>query len=233
MQRKFCFAVITATLLIPTWPAMACIVPAETKIEDVKYADAVVVGTISNYKIVRDMEFRKEMLSLPYLPPELREIYEDPDGSLLSDYARFDVSVEEALFGEVPKNISVTWDNSTFGETEGMAGGPFLIALRDPNSEMPPLRGPSATILPNKEPGSLTILQAPCAGPLLFLKDDPEAEQIRKLLKDQQGTIIETAQESESDVEVPQNDREGDQEEDNGRFIMLSTVLAVQGRQGY
>jgi hypothetical protein len=34
-----------------------------------------------------------------------------------------------------------------------------LIALREPDSKTPPLRGPSATVLPAKEPQSLTVLQ--------------------------------------------------------------------------
>ena len=79
-------------------------------------------------------------------------MYEDPQESLLPDYARFDVQVKEVLVGRAPNRLSVTWDNSTFGEPEQMAAGPYLIALRRPGSASPPLRGPSATIFPTPDP---------------------------------------------------------------------------------
>lgn len=136
-------------------PAHACRIYTGIVLGDVRYADVVLVGRISNNRIVRDTEFRRRMLSLPNLSGEMRRMYEDPTKTLLSDYARFDVEVDEVLVGKAPKNISVTWDNSTFGEPKGMPDGPFLIALRKPSSRTPPLRGPSATILPNREPGFL------------------------------------------------------------------------------
>ena len=58
--------------------------------EDVSYADVVVIGRISNYRIVRDEAFRRRMLASPGLSADMRRMYEDPRQSLMTDYARFD-----------------------------------------------------------------------------------------------------------------------------------------------
>jgi hypothetical protein len=154
---------------------------ATINLDDVKYADVVVVGQIMNYKIVRDHEFRRRMLSNPNLSPNMRELYEGP-GGLISDYARFDVQIDEVLVGKAPTTLSVTWDNSTFEEPEKMATGPFLIALRDPKSPTPPLRGPSAYVGPNPDPTALTVLQAPCSSPFIFESTSDETRTVRSIL---------------------------------------------------
>ena len=112
---------------------------------------------------------------------ELRKSLEQQT-SYLSDYARFDVVVDEVLVGKAPKTFSVTWDNSTFGEPETLPSGPYVIALRDPAAAMPPIRGPSATIVANPDPGTLTLLQAPCSSPFMFESTSEEAAAVRKLL---------------------------------------------------
>jgi hypothetical protein len=109
-------------------------------------------------------------------------IYQDPEKSLMSDYAAFEVQVDKVLLGKAPHRLSVTWDNSTFGEPKSMGAGPYLFALRRPSSPTPPLRGPSATILPNREPGSLTVLQAPCSSPFIFEGASRQAREIRQIL---------------------------------------------------
>jgi hypothetical protein len=166
-------------------PAQACRMSAQLVLDDVKFADVVLVGRITNYTIVRDNAQRLRMLSLPNLPPDMRKLYQDPKQSLIWDYARFDVQVDEVLSGKAPRRLSVTWDNSTFGEPSELPSGPFLMALRDPSSRTPPLRGPSATIQPAREPGRLTLLQAPCASPFLFESISDNARAIRQLLKAQ------------------------------------------------
>mgnify|MGYP000942973946 CR=1 FL=1 len=174
---------VAAILLIvgASSPALACRVKVQIVLDDVSHADAVLVGRISNYRIIRDEAFRQRMLSSPNLSPALREIYEG-GGPLLPDYARFDIEVAEVLVGTVPSHLSVTWDNSTFAEPEHMTAGPFLIALRDPSSAAPPLRGASATILVNAEPALPTLFQASCADPFLFGADSDEAAEIRRIL---------------------------------------------------
>lgn len=154
-------------------------------LEDVHFADVVVVGRVSNYQITRDQAFRRRMLASPHLTADMRRRYEDPRESLLPDYARFDVQVDEVLFGRAPRTLSVTWDNSTFDEPDQMAAGPYLIALRRPDSESPPLRGPSATILPSPEPRTLTLFQAPCSRAFIYEVESEQARAIREILDNQ------------------------------------------------
>lgn len=104
------------------------------------------------------------------------------DYEIVPNYARFNVLVDEVLVGQPPHVISVTWGNSTFGLPKKMKEGPYLIGLRAPDSESPPLRGPSATVLPSQEPESLTVLQASCAPAFIFDASSAEAKEIREKL---------------------------------------------------
>jgi hypothetical protein len=163
-------------------PAYACVVVASLDPADVKLADVVVIARIANYSIVLDEKVRRERKeSLARMSPALRESLASQT-TFLSDYARFDLLVDKVLVGPAPKTLSVTWDNSTFGEPEAMPPGEYLVALRYPGSRSPPLRGPSATILPNPEPGRLTVLQAPCAPAFIFPSASAQATAVRKLL---------------------------------------------------
>ncbi|RVT41957.1 hypothetical protein [Sphingobium algorifonticola] len=162
--------------------AHACRTSVSPKFEDVSYADVVVIGRVDNYRVIRDEAFRKRMLASPNLPAQMRKTYEDPKQGLLPDYARFDIQVEQVLLGQVSSTLSVTWDNSTFGEPDQMAAGRYLIALRRPNSASPPLRGPSATILPSPGPNALTLLQAPCSRAFIYNAESSEAQSIRRIL---------------------------------------------------
>jgi hypothetical protein len=152
------------------------------RLEDVSYADVVVIGRIVDYRIVRDEAFRERMLALPNLPTDMRKIYQDPKQGLLSDYARFNIQIERALVGRAPARLSVTWDNSTSGEPDRMEPGRYLIALRRPDSASPPLRGPSATISPSPDPNALTLLQAPCSRAFLYEADSEQAHAIQAIL---------------------------------------------------
>lgn len=181
-MRSCWFVAATALALISvSGPGHACVMHAQLDLNDVRYADVVLVGRISKYEIIRDVEFRKMMLANPKLSADMRKLYEGSNG-LLGDYARFNVTVDRVLAGKAPTKISVTWDNSTFGEPDKMATGPFLIALRKPSSKTPPLRGPSATISPSREPQSLTVLQAPCSSPFIFDSVSDEARAVERIL---------------------------------------------------
>jgi hypothetical protein len=156
------------------------------KLEDVRYADVVVIGRIADYRIVRDEAFRTRMLSSPKLPADVRNLYQDPKQRLLPDYARFEIQVEQVLVGEALAAVSVTWDNSTFGEPDQIKPGRYLIALRRPTSDKPPLRGPSATILPSPDVNALTLLQAPCSSAFIYEAESEQAHAIRAILQAEQ-----------------------------------------------
>lgn len=181
-MKRYFPKIVVAVFLASANAASACLMATGLNIKDVSYADAVVVGSIENYEIVRDMAFRERRLSDPNLRDESRAIYSDPNKAILGDYARFEVLVTEVIVGDVPQRFSATWDNSTFGEPASLSDGQLLMAFRRAESPIPPLTGPSATILPNPEPQSLTILQAPCAPPFIFENSSETALRIKELL---------------------------------------------------
>jgi hypothetical protein len=185
MRTCLCTMVMSLAIMLAAKPASACFMVAERKLDDVKYASVVVIGRIVDYEIVLDQAVRKERKEMLERSADKSTEYwrlmsEQKD--FLSDYARFKVLVDEVLVGQPPRVISVTWDNSTFGEPETMKDGRYLIGLRKPGAESPPLRGPSATILPSPEPKSLTVLQAPCAPAFILEATSAEAKTIRKML---------------------------------------------------
>jgi hypothetical protein len=173
MRKCGTAAAMALVTMSAAMPAQACVADAPLDLDDIQYANAVVVGRIANYEMVLDQDWRRDNPDLIRDPATAR---------FLTDYARFDVLIDEVLLGNVGRTISVTWDNSTFAEPESMAPGPFLIALRDPGSEAPPLRGPSATVTANPEPRSLTVLQAPCAEPFMFEIGSDQAAAVRRIL---------------------------------------------------
>jgi hypothetical protein len=139
---------------------------AEIVLDDVKYADTVVVGRIANYEVVTPV---------------------GKEPGLIWDYAQFDILTDEVLKGSASPTFKVTWDNSTFGEPDSIAPGQYLVALRNPEStSIPPLRGPSAMIMPRPESAIPTLLQAPCAQPFMFQTTTKEAVEVRKILQNKQ-----------------------------------------------
>lgn len=184
MRRHVALFAISGLLLMAA-RADACLTFAPLKVEDVSFADVVVVGRISNYQIVLDQDVRrkrKEFLAKSTdLPADSRK-WMSEQKVFLTDYARFDILVDEILVGKPPAKLTVTWDASTFREPAAMAAGPFLIALRSARSRIPPLRGPSATIFPLPEPGLLTVLHPPCASAFIFPIESDVAAETRKAL---------------------------------------------------
>jgi ABC-type amino acid transport substrate-binding protein len=182
MPARWLIAALLAAGLASA-PAAACRVAAPAVLADVRHADAVVVGRVAGYTIVRNREFRRRMLQARDLPDDLRRIYADPNSILIGDYARFDVRVAQVLAGQAPRTLRVTWSNSTFGLPKSLPRGPLLIALAGPGVERPALSGPS-TIAPRREPGLPAVLQAPCARPLMFAANSAEARAVRRILRE-------------------------------------------------
>lgn len=154
-------------------PLQACIVDSPLNPADVKYADAVVTGRISNYRIIRDQEFGDRMLANPRLSKEERAYYSGNE-PLMSDYAIFDFSVDRTWSGNAAGTVEVKWQNESFEIPQRMAEGPFLIALSYPNSEKP---------FPMWDPGdATTILQAPCSGAFLLGVESNEAKAVLEII---------------------------------------------------
>jgi hypothetical protein len=178
MARSVGVAALALAMLTGAVPGQACRVVGRLDLSDIRYADLVVVGRITRYRIVPDLAGRHYLRRL--YPNEVHD-------GVLGDYARFTIQVDEVLAGRAGRTLSATWDNSTFSEPASMPPGPYLIALRDPHSRLPPLRGPSAYIGPNRAPATLTVLQAPCAPAFIFARESEQALAIRRLLAQRPG----------------------------------------------
>jgi hypothetical protein len=196
MRNCLCSMVMILATILAAKPASACLMFSALKLDDIKYASVVVIGRIVDYEIVLDQKVRKERKEMLDRSTDKSSEYwrlmsEQKD--FLSDYARFRVVVDKVLVGKPPKIITVTWDNSTFGEPEKMEKGQYLIGLSDPGSKRPPLRGPSATILASPDPKALTVLQAPCAPPFIFESTSAEAKKIQEMFPSRQKNIDNTS----------------------------------------
>ena len=164
--------------------ANACMMRADLAMSDITIADVVVIGSIRNYEIIKDTNIREQRknqcaekkLTLEALCNQ---------SNFLSDYARFEIEVETVLKGAPANFLTVTWDNSTFGEPASLGGKGerFLVALRSSETKIPPLRGPSAFVAPNPDPELLAVLQAPCAAPFIFNVPGTAASDARKVLE--------------------------------------------------
>jgi len=145
-------------------PARACVEGAELALDDVQYADTVVLGRIANYSRVSEKG--------------------DPFIGLIFPYSRFDIVVDEVLKGRAAPVLTVTWVNSTFAQPAKMGSpGKYLIALQSPGSVVvPPLRASSAAIMKLPQPDLPTVLQAPCSVPFMFERESKDAAVLRWLL---------------------------------------------------
>lgn len=175
-MRRYLYAVALSLLAVMgTAPAHACRMRPALDVGDIKYASVVVIGRVSHYEIVLDQAARQRRQDLlarsPDMSPALRRLLSEQT-AFGSDYARFDVRVDTVLAGRASKTLSVTWNNSTFGEPDKMPEGPFLIALV-----------PGATGLGSEKPKSLTVLQSPCSLPFILEKASAEADAVRSILR--------------------------------------------------
>jgi len=182
MRRILAYGALVSCLMASSNLATACVVVAALDLTDVRYADVVVVGRISDYEHVLDPLARKRREALMSTASERLKAILGKSSGFLTDYVRFQVTVDEVLHGNPPDAFPVTWDNSTFSEPEKVNPGSYLIAVRKASTQRPPLRGPSATIMPTPEPDRMTVLQAPCARAFLFPAESKEAHGVRRIL---------------------------------------------------
>ena len=137
----------------------ACIMAVERKIEDVAFADAVFVGGLVKYEVVKP-----------------RDKFD------LSAYAILTFDVEKLVGGDLrKKRIQIYWHNSTFGMPENLTLRRYLVAIT--THKQPPSRGPSAVIFASQRLGLISVLQAPCAEPFLLEPTEKNVEQVRNVLK--------------------------------------------------
>jgi len=138
--------ILGALLAMGVSQSWACLVPREWDINDLHFADVVVVGEVERFG-----ELRHQRVIDPALEPYM--------GLRRADIV-IDITVSETLRGNAAGRISAimlgTWTSS---EPPTMRRGPSMIALR----------GPFVTVQPTPEPDLFTLLQSYCAG--LFILD--------------------------------------------------------------
>ncbi len=152
MQTGLRLAVAAVVTMVASQPALACRVTNELHLPDVKNADVVVVGRISEYEVIRDKGY----------------------------YARLTVRVEEALIGDVKQTFTARWDNSTFALPDEMGQGRFLIALRAPSPETS--ANATMPKIFHHNPDLMTVLQSPCSPAFIFEIASDEARITRDIL---------------------------------------------------
>lgn len=170
-MRRFpaVLALAVAMTAAPSW-ATACAMYRPWDPQDVRDADAVVVGRVSGYRVVLDQEGRRRNREIMARDPEMAAILGrgEPRG-LLSDVASFDLRVDQVLVGSVPRRMRVRWDPSTFGSPDEMPDGRYLVALRVP--------GPDA-----RDPSAFMVFRQPCSGAFLLPGGSPDAVAVLRVL---------------------------------------------------
>jgi hypothetical protein len=148
---------------------------------DIKYAEAVVIGRVENYRLVSDPEALaryKALLARSSKPPETF--------GYIRVTPRFDIVVDEVLQGHVEHRLSVEWLDSNFAIPAAMppGPGPYVLALRGPNAPLSPRWGPAWTIS-KPEAGHFAVMQAPCSSAFMFPATGYDADRVRQALKDE------------------------------------------------
>jgi hypothetical protein len=174
-MRRHCLAGVILLALAMSTPALACDVPQTYDFEDTLRADTVVVGRISDYRIVRNEAHRQKMRRNPKMPADARIRSE-----ALSDYARFEIHVDEVLLGSPPTRLFATMDNLVASEPQRMADGTFVIALMNPAATTS--RNSTTATRNGEGPEPYTVLQSPCVGVFMFENTSKEAQAARRIL---------------------------------------------------
>lgn len=145
-------------------PALACSISAQRDPYDILLADIVVVGRVVNYEVVSGLRFRQRHGVGP---------------SFKTAFARFDIVVEEVLYGAAPARLTVTWANSTFGLRREYEPGPYLIALSTAEGRSKWLDNFGLAPMP----GMPAVLQADCAAPFILRSSRVKAYRVRQILE--------------------------------------------------
>lgn len=179
------FSLFAFSLVLTAQVAQACTELRPLDFQDLQYAATVVVGRVENYHIVPDEnghQRRRALLTTPDLSTMLREGLARQD-SIGTDYARFDVVVDEVLIGRPVRSFSAVWDSVTLPEPKQIGAGPFLIALYDPNSPTPADYSFGDDVSLSRKLALLTVLQAPCTRAYFLDANSRDARGVRRFLK--------------------------------------------------
>lgn len=172
---------MSLALALP-YPVQACQGYEPTQLQEAQNADAVVIGRIYNYRIIRNDYFRKRELARNNLTQQKRKMYMDPKRVLGADYARFDVQVEKIISGKAAETITVTQIVTRIFKQDPKWTRRYLMALYRPFPVSPRTAGKNPERLTDPRFTTWYIPQPPCSGALMFHSESEEAKAIRKML---------------------------------------------------
>jgi hypothetical protein len=148
MQLDICLKFrpyIVGLLALSPSAADACIDIAPFVVEDIRQADVVFTGTLSDY-----------------------EVKEGPKRYSLNKYGLLTFHVDGVLKGEIERDVQIYWWNSTFNMPEKMDLGERMIVAVVSSDKSLPLRRASAYVIGSMRPDLLQVLQAPCSASFTF-----------------------------------------------------------------
>ncbi len=156
-------SLLACVLLLSIPQAMwACGIYRGLHLEDVLYADVVVIGRASNYRI-EDVPLR--------------------EGST-GRFARFDIQVDRVLKGEAPGIVpTALGKNSAYSIPVEMSSDLQLFALRNREAGSPWPAGSSGTLRPLADfVEQFSILDPGCGPPIILDASGAEASEVIRLL---------------------------------------------------
>ena len=176
--------------------AKACFPPVKFDPSYIEQADIVVTGSVVNFHIVIDLEARAQQdrddeKRNSFILEKYPQLYKDLFLERItypSDYARFEIEVDEVLRGTVPPGRLTAFRSGLFHkQRERLGRGPFLIALRN----LTPSPGkPSAKIRAMSEPNLLSVVSPACTQDFIFDVTAQRAVEIRSKLEAPEKIVV-------------------------------------------
>lgn len=182
LKRDRWISAAMSLALASPYPVQACQGYEAPQLQEAQNADAVVIGRIYNYRIIRNDYFRKRELARNNLTQQKRKMYMDPKRILGADYARFDVQVEKTISGKAAKTITVTQIIARNFKQDPKWTRRYLMALYRPFPVSTPTAGKNPERLIDPRFTTWYIPQPPCSAALMFDSESEDAKAIRKLL---------------------------------------------------
>lgn len=168
------FPFLMSVTLAVSGPVHACRLNVKTNLQDAFEADAVIVGHVVDYDVVKHGQFKG-----------------------VTRHARFKVRVDTTISGDVTDRLdpdgllSFAWGNSVFGVPDSMnLKERYFFALRDlPLQSSFHFFGPTETA-PRIDPIQYTVLQAPCSQPFLFLDASPQSQMLQQAFQSEWDPVL-------------------------------------------
>jgi len=163
MRRFVRCAAVIGLIAVSSDGANACAMVGTLNLDNVRYADIVVVGRLSNYRV---------------------HLEQRDSGTWR--IGMVDLRIEQVLKGEAPESISVAIDDRGRGLSPRLTDGPQLVAIRIADSGSP--RGPRSVwgqIIPITEVVSrFSVMEEPCEGPFILDAGSDDAITVVRSLKE-------------------------------------------------